>query len=231
MIKDHAGQKHIGTKMLRFLRDKTVRALGYTPSPAGKFWEKDQTFMRLYNSIKDHTVVSVDRCYMLFQLAKNAPDGAIAEVGVYKGGTAKLIHAVLPDSPYYLFDTFTGLPPEILTEKEKQSVSKVDFQDTSLEAVQEYLGCDYFIFKQGFFPKTTEGIGEKFAFVYLDADLYQSTKDGLDFFYPRLVPNGIIVVDDYGSNYWDGVTKAVDEFRQSHNVRFLKTTKSQCVLF
>lgn len=212
-------------------RDRLVRLLGYTPSPAGRFWEKDKIFMALYQSIKDHTVVSIDRCYMLFQLAQMAPDGSIAELGVYKGGTAKLIHTILPESNYYLFDTFSGLPPEILNEKEKESASKVDFQDTSLEEVKTYLGCKKFIFKQGFFPDTTEGMDEKFAFVYLDADLYQSTKDGLEYFYDKMVPNGIIVVDDYGSNYWDGVTKAVDEFRQSHNVRFLRTTKSQCVLF
>lgn len=214
-------------------RDRLVRLLGYTPSPAGRFWERDEVFMNCYyfKSIKDYTVVSIDRCYMLWQLAQMAPDGAVAEVGVYKGGTAKLIHTVLPLAKYYLFDTFTGLPPEILTDKEKQSVTKVDFQDTSLEAVKQYLNCcDSFIFKPGLFPDTTRGIDEKFAFVYLDADLYQSTKDGLEYFYDKMVPNGIIVVDDYGSNYWDGVTKAVDEFRQLHNVRFLRTTKSQCVL-
>ena len=216
---------------LHDLRDGLVRRLGYTPSPAGKFWESDVTFMSLYEGIKDHTVVSIDRCFMLYQLAKMAPDGAVAELGVYKGGTAKFIHTLLPDRDYYLFDTFSGLPPEILNEKEKESASKVDFQDTSLEEVKTYLGCKKFIFKQGFFPDTTKGIDEKFAFVYLDADLYQSTKDGLEYFYPRLTKGAIIVVDDYGSRYWSGVTDAVDEFKKKNKVRFMRTTKSQCVLF
>jgi len=45
----------------------------------------------------------------------------------------------------------------------------------------------------------------------MDADLYNPTKAGLEFFYPRLSPGGVILVHDY--NYkWEGLMKAVDEF-------------------
>ncbi|MBU2649381.1 MAG: TylF/MycF family methyltransferase, partial [Bacteroidetes bacterium] len=34
---------------------------------------------------------------------------------------------------------------------------------------------------------------------------------GLEFFYPRLVPGGVILVHDYNSK-WEGAMKAVNEF-------------------
>ena len=49
-----------------------------------------------------------------------------------------------------------------------------------------------------------------FSFVHLDVDLYQSTKDGLAWFYPRLNRGGILISHDYSNA--DGVRKAFDEF-------------------
>jgi hypothetical protein len=51
---------------------------------------------------------------------------------------------------------------------------------------------------EGLFPATAEPIrDEKFAFVHLDVDIYQSTLDGLEFFYPRLSPGGLLLSHDY----------------------------------
>ena len=49
-----------------------------------------------------------------------------------------------------------------------------------------------------------------FSFVHLDADLFEPTKNGLEFFYPRVSSEGIILIHDY--NAWPGCRKAVDEF-------------------
>jgi len=58
-------------------------------------WLGDPDFRRLYDGIERYTVVSPDRCYMLFALARYASqlDGDFAECGVYKGGTALLLRA------------------------------------------------------------------------------------------------------------------------------------------
>ena len=45
----------------------------------------------------------------------------------------------------------------------------------------------------------------------MDADLYNPTKAGLEFFYPRLVPGGVIIVHDYNPD-WPGIMKAVNDF-------------------
>lgn len=68
------------------------------------------------------------------------------------------------------------------------------------------------IIKKGFFPDTAEDIEDTFCFVHLDMDIYQSTMDGLQFFWPKMVEQGVIMLDDYHNDHCPGVKKAVDEF-------------------
>jgi hypothetical protein len=61
----------------------------------------------------------------------------------------------------------------------------------------------------GHFEKTLVYFADKrFCFVHLDCDL----RCCLDFFYPRVVPGGIILLDEYDDPAWSGCNVAVDEF-------------------
>jgi hypothetical protein len=46
----------------------------------------------------------------------------------------------------------------------------------------------------------------------LDCDLYSSYKIGLEYFYLRMVPGGVILFDEYNDPPWPGCNQAVDEF-------------------
>jgi O-methyltransferase len=72
---------------------------------------------------------------------------------------------------------------------------------------------------QGRFPDTAGMVaaGAKFVLAHIDCDLYAPAKAALEFFYPRLVPGGFLIVHDYSSNFWPGIEKAVDEFFGSSN--------------
>ena len=52
---------------------------------------------------------------------------------------------------------------------------------------------------------------EQYALVNIDADLYNPIKAGLEYFYSRLSPGGVLIVHDYNPD-WEGAMKAVDEF-------------------
>jgi len=163
-----------------------------------------------------------NRFYMLwFQLKRIKEQdipGSLAELGVYKGHTSKLIHHMLPDRKLYLFDSFNGFPEQVIREDfdGEERPQTVNFDNTSKEEVLKYVnGNDNVEVREGIFPETAKGLEqETFAFIHLDADLYQSTLDGLKFFYPRLSPGGCIIVHDYNHD-WEGVKKAVDEFSET----------------
>ena len=143
--------------------------------------------------------------------------GDLAEVGVYKGNTARLIHHYLPERQLHLFDTFEGFTERSVTaEKENTSFSTKGkkFSDTSLEGVKRFVSQqnDNVHYYKGYFPDSIPpGFGAStFSFVSLDADLFEPTLEGLKFFYPRMSVNGLLVVHDY--NAWIGARKAVDQF-------------------
>jgi len=48
--------------------------------------------------------------------------------------------------------------------------------------------------------------------IHSDVDLYEPTRDILEYFYPRLVPYGVILFDDYGFVSCPGVRQAAEEF-------------------
>lgn len=143
--------------------------------------------------------------------------GAFAEVGVYKGETAKMMHLMDPSRRLHLFDTFEGFnKKDIEHETTTDANHSTDFSDTTVESVIKFIdGNTNIVFHKGYFPVTAENmIVEKYAFVHLDADLYKPTLSGLHYFYPLLTEGGVIIIHDY-NHTWEGVTKAVDEFSKT----------------
>jgi O-methyltransferase len=52
---------------------------------------------------------------------------------------------------------------------------------------------------------------ERLAWAHIDVDIYTAVRDCLEFIYPRLVPGGTVVIDDYGFPSCVGARRAVDE--------------------
>lgn len=194
-------------------------------------WRNSAEFQQLYGEIKGRTLVTADRCFMIYQLAKYASrkEGDFAEVGVYKGGTARLIARSSLQKKLHLFDTFAGMP------EAKEGVDyhqKGDFNDTSLSSVKDLLkDCPNVSFYQGFFPQMAGPLmGAKFCYVHIDVDIYQSVKDCLQFFYSRMVPGGVMLFDDYEWKDTEGVKIAIDEFLKEKPETPIITTLYQCLL-
>jgi O-methyltransferase len=154
---------------------------------------------------------------LLRTMIEHQTPGDFAEVGVYKGSTARLIHHYAPERCLHLFDTFEGFGPTlVMAEKTRTGhiVAPSHFGDTNVEAVRRYiapLNANVYLYK-GLFPGSVPPAldSRRYSFVHLDVDLYESTLAGLQFFYPRMSPGGMILVHDY--NAWPGARKAVDEF-------------------
>jgi len=180
-------------------------------------WDEDNYFNQLFHQIEQYTLAPKKDSFMLYQLAKYAKSlfGEIVEVGVYKGGTARLLAKVFSDNAkvknVHLFDTFSGMPR---TDARKDWHKEGDFADTSLDQVRKFLSdCNNVILYKGFFPQTANSIEDKnFCFVHIDVDIYKSVMDCCQFFYPRLVRGGIMIFDDYGRLTCPGAKTAVDEF-------------------
>lgn len=150
--------------------------------------------------------------------------GDVAEVGVFRGGVGIMLGDMLPNKSVYLFDTFEGIP-EVCDKDNFHIVT--DFYDVDYNEVKETLSewPNIEVYK-GFFPNK-EAIellsNKKFSIVHIDTDTYHSYANCLDFFYPRMVSNGLILLDDYAEPSCQGATLATNEFMQNkpENVQVL----------
>jgi len=68
-------------------------------------WKCDAEFIRLLKQTRRRRLVSAERSFMLWQLAKSTAfiEGDMAEVGVYKGGSAKIIAGACPEKKKHFF--------------------------------------------------------------------------------------------------------------------------------
>ena len=150
--------------------------------------------------------------------------GNVAEVGVYKGDFAREINRYFDDRILYLFDTFEGFYIEKLRGQMDRKwmaylETAVDYRvNEENRILDNFKNPEKCVIKKGFFPDTTIGLEETFCFVSLDVDIYTSTKAGLEYFWPRMEKNGIIMVHDYNCNNTKGVKKAIDEFAEKNHV-------------
>jgi O-methyltransferase len=137
--------------------------------------------------------------------------GDIAEVGVYKGGSAKIIAEAKSQKELFLFDTFEGIPhtgphdqPGTYTGQHAADIKDVEI------LLQNYSGIHI---HKGSFPFPCSDIAKRMlSFVHLDVNTYESTYKCLNFFYPKVTSGGVIISHNYLNNR--GVFKAINDFFQ-----------------
>lgn len=183
-------------------------------------WKTDKLFNDIYNSIYNYTVVDKYRCYELWELIPQYTklNGQFLEVGVWKGGTSviicKRVEMYNKDKIVYLADTFKG----VVKASDKDKYYKGGELKSNKESVIELLkslNIKNFKILAGIFPDETGKFisNDKFSFIHIDVDTYQSTKDIVEWVWDKLVKGGVIVFDDYGFFDCVGVTEYINELR------------------
>ena len=144
--------------------------------------------------------------------------GAAAELGVYRGFFARCINQLLPERKLYLFDSFEGFGEEAQASESFQAAHR----NTAIEKVLAIMPYpEKVIVKPGFFPDSLEGLEEQFCLVSLDVDFYQTTLDGLRYFWPRLEKGGYLLLHDWGSPKLPGVRQALAAYERELGQRIL----------
>lgn len=126
--------------------------------------------------------------------------GAMAEVGTFRGGSAREMLAVAGGRELHVFDTFTGLP--LAAERTGQYAAPMDL-------TKRYLAGFPVVYHVGRFPEVLPPEGTRYSCVHLDGDLYSTTRDAIAYFWPRLCAGGHLVFDDVGQE--PGVDQALAE--------------------
>ena len=161
----------------------------------------------------------------------NEVPGDLVECGIGTGETFFMLTALASicnrSGSIWGFDSFEGFPeptkedsspratkkgewnlnisPEYLLEKLKSDGIPTDFVNHRVRLVK------------GFFSESLSTYsGEVVAFLHLDVDLYQSYKETLEYFWPKIAVGGVVLFDEYIQpgvmDVFPGAAKAIDEF-------------------
>ncbi|HZQ50245.1 MAG TPA: TylF/MycF/NovP-related O-methyltransferase [Candidatus Dormibacteraeota bacterium] len=164
-------------------------------------------------------------------------DGSFAEFGVYRGGCAYMILTRTQPAPgrrYFLFDTFAGIPDdEHLTPAEREEGFGGRLGDVALDDVRKRLepwaGRLEFVVGDVFktMPQTETG---PLAFVHMDLNAAAPTEAALRYAWPRIVPSGMIVFDDYGDSHYTDQRRLVDRYFASEGVTVFALPTAQALV-
>lgn len=187
-------------------------------------WVDDKEFLFKFEKfVAKNTLVDIYRAYEIWSVSKRLKDieASIIEIGVWRGGTSFLLAESLNKKNYlYLCDTFEG----VVKSSDKDNYYKggehsdVDY-DEVVQLMKHTEETNIKILK-GIFPDETSdsiSIEEKFKICHIDVDVYESAKDIFYWIWPKIIPGGYVIFDDYGFASCEGITLLVNEIVSNQN--------------
>lgn len=204
------------------------------------FFDESKDFMYengFYLTSKPYRLGNILAHYELYKKILSLP-GDIVELGVFKGGSliqwGTFRELLENENSRRLigFDMFGKFPKASKIESDKQFVDKwnVQFEDTFLTKEDIYKSLELKGMHnveliegdiRNTLPKYLAENGQiRISLLHIDTDVYEPCKIGLELLWDRVVPNGVVVLDDY--SVVEGETVAVDEFFVGRKCRLMK---------
>ena len=216
------------------IKGKGISIVENTPEWHHKF-PNEEEYQQIIDELEKQKIETlnngyeVDTIINLVEKTKIIP-GEIIEIGVYQGGSAKVIYDNMSDNKIlFLCDTFEGLKDS--TEDQDCLELKNGDYASDFNMVQELFPDQERVkLIKGYFPDSVTEEMKKlnFSFAHLDVDTYTSTFNSLEFVYPRMSKGGIIMSHDYTSI--PAVTRAIDEFFSDKPEIIITPTNTQMMI-
>ena len=203
----------------------------YVLTDPEKGWFADSRFFEDFYALEEHDLTA-DRKYTLRQLLflVDRVPGDTAECGVYRGASSWFIcdHFRSSSRTHHAFDSFEGLSEPLDVDGSYWHAGDLREGETIARELLEPYGARIY---KGWIPDRFPEVADRtFAFVHIDVDLYQPTRDSLEFFYPRLEPGGVILLDDHGFTTCPGATRAAEEFMAPRPESIISLTTGQAFI-
>jgi O-methyltransferase len=201
---------------------------GLRTAAAARLAHRDRSYLATRDRYAGDSMIEADVYVANLRLADIVADlpGDIVECGTWRGGMIAGVAERLGDArhAYHLFDSFEGLPPA----QEIDGAAAAAYQanegrdpafdncvaDVQLaEEAMRRSGVARYEIHRGWFEDTLPVYAATMpdiALLRLDGDWYDSTMACLRALHSRVVPGGLVIIDDYDP--WDGCARAVHTF-------------------
>lgn len=140
------------------------------------------------------------------------------------------------DRDFWLFDTFRGIPEEQMTEAERTGIGGWHNQHSYVEcyerAVANFAAWPRCRLVRGVVPDSLAAFHEERRVAYLSIDMNIVAPEiaAINFFWERLVPGAIVLLDDYAWASHTAQKVAFDEFAAAHGAMILSLPTGQGLL-
>jgi O-methyltransferase len=168
------------------------------------------------------------RIYLLCWAAAQAKllEGDFVECGVNRGGFSRAVmHYIdfidIPAKKFYLLDTYCGIPAE---DRPHAAEGCVHLYSECYEAVcQTFQPFPSARIIRGPVPDTLHQVtSEKVCYLAIDMNCAEPEIAAAEFFWDKLVPGALMLLDDYGAGVWHLRQKqAFDRFASERGVQVL----------
>lgn len=180
----HGDRNAVSGSVDQYLRDSWKYTMSHYPSKLLERNPQGRIFAGTYTMLDE-------------ALRMARPDGIVAEFGVFHGKSIRLISKMVgPDNPVDGFDTFTGIPEQWGEEEAGSYTASNEIPERVPENVR---------FHVGLFADTLPGYVASLPppeelpvrLVNIDCDLYQGTKEILQYLSNRIGPGSVLIFDEY----------------------------------
>ena len=195
-------------------------------------WKYNENFKKNYEKIKEFTILDIRRLFTIWTYTESVKDldGNILDLVCLNGGAGFLMSLENNKGNTYLFDTFEGYVDE-------EKFFNKGFKYTNIENVSNRIKKlkleNTEVFK-GIFPECANQLVSlgQIKLCHLDLNTYNSTKNSFLFVKDRLIKNGILIFDDYGTYGAEKIVNLVDELKLEYfsDFNFFFNYQGQAIL-
>lgn len=164
-------------------------------------------------------------------------DGDFVECGVNTGAYSRAVIEYIGfkglEKKFYLLDTFNGLSENLVSDEEKKAGVKGYFgsyKDVYEQVKNTFKGFDVEIIK-GVVPDTLPFCQtKKVCYLSIDMNCVEPEIAAVKYFWDKLVPGGVIILDDYGFPAHIHQKIAFDKFAEEHKIEILSLPTGQGII-
>jgi O-methyltransferase len=194
----------------------------------------DPRFVKAYEHVAQDGAHIEFRAYICCWAATQASklSGDFVECGVNDGWLSLTICKYLDfnalGKSFYLFDTYNGIPAEQVLERERERAALHQYVDCYEATKVKFAAFPGAKLVRGRVPDTLSTVDiDKVSYLSIDMNIAKPERDAIEFFWPKLVPGGIVVLDDYAFGGYDAQHEAMDEFAASVGTSILTLPTGQ----
>ena len=200
-------------------------------------WKTDEQFIKNYEIIKNYTLNPKSRLFTIFEMSKRylVDNTSFVEVGSWKGGVSGLVSLANKEKnvDYFVCDTFSGV---VNSSEEDSFFKNSEYNNATSSDVQEVenITGQNFNIVEGIFPNSIKKnfvINKPISFAHIDVDTYVSARESLDFLLHNSINGAMIILDDYGGWFTDGITKFGNELKSNKQLVVIPNHLGQLIIY